>query len=87
MTDKAGAEPSDRLRAALAGQLPMRDLDAAERAALNRALGERVDHAVATTEWNLPPLQGSVRHVALDERGYLREYHPDGSVTDLPGPA
>jgi len=87
MTDQADAKPSDRISAALAGELPMKDLDAAERAVLHETIGQRLAHAVATTRWDLTSLPKPVRHVALDEHGHLREYHPDGSVTDLPGHA
>ena len=87
MTDEADIKPSDRIRAALSGHLPMRDLDDAERTALNDIISERVSRAVTTTPWDFATAPTVVRNVALDEHGHLREYHPDGSVTDLPGPA
>jgi hypothetical protein len=74
-------QPSDRVRAALVDDLPMRDLTAAEAVEMNVLLNARIADAVATTTWDIAagPLPGS--HVAVDDAGRLVEYHPDGATT------
>jgi hypothetical protein len=62
----------------------MRDPNAAERAVLHETIGERVAHAVATTEWDFTSAPRVVRHVAIDASGHLHDHHPDGTVTELP---
>src|SRR3954464_2476495 len=72
-----------RVEAALAGELPDRDLTAEERAVLSAELDTSIPEAARTTSFGARLAARGVTAVALDDDGVLTRYHPDGTTSAL----
>jgi hypothetical protein len=72
-----------RVEAALAGDLPLRDLTGAERSAVNAEIDAGISHAARTVSFGEVLAARGVTTVALDPHGHLVRHHPDGTSTTL----
>jgi len=73
-----------RVLAVLAGDLPLRDLNAAERLVANAELDVAIQERARAVSFGASLASEGVTTVALDETGALVEYRPDGSKVLLP---
>lgn len=74
-----------RVEAALAGQLPERELSAEEMTVFNAELDASISEAARTISFGEVLAARGVTTVALDDKGVLTRYHPDGTSEPLPG--
>lgn len=74
-----------RVEAALAGQLPERELTAEEMTVFNAELDASISEAARTISFGEVLAARGVTTVALDDQGVLTRYHPDGTSEPLPG--
>lgn len=72
-----------RVEAALAGELPERDLTADEQTVFNAELDASISQAARSVSFGEVLAARGVTTVALDEKGVLTRYHPDGTVSPL----
>lgn len=72
-----------RVEAALAGELPERDLTVEERTVFNAELDVSLADAASRTSFGEVLAARGVTTVALDADGQLRRYHPDGTSSPL----
>jgi len=72
-----------RVEAALAGELPERDLTGEERAVLDAEIDAAVSEAARATSFGEVLAARGVTTVALDDDGVLTRYFPDGSTSPL----
>jgi len=72
-----------RVEAALAGELALGELTAAERLVANAELDVRIQERAQATSFGERLAAEGLTTVALDESGALVEFHPDGSRTLL----
>ena len=72
-----------RVEAALAGELPERDLTAEERTVFNAELDASISQAARNISFGEVLAARGVTTVALDEKGVLTRYHPDGTTSPL----
>jgi ParD-like antitoxin of type II bacterial toxin-antitoxin system len=72
-----------RVEAALSGELPERDLTASERTVFNGELDAAISEAVRTLRFGDVLAARGVTTVALDDKGSLTRYHPDGTTSQL----
>jgi hypothetical protein len=72
-----------RVEAALAGELALGELAAAERLVANAELDVRIQERAQATSFGERLASEGLTTVALDESGALVEFHPDGSRTML----
>lgn len=72
-----------RVEAALAGELPERDLTAEERTVFNAELDVSIADAASRASFGEVLAGRGVTTVALDSDGQLRRYHPDGTSSPL----
>ena len=72
-----------RIEAALAGELPERDLTAEERAVFNAEVDAAVSEATRRISFGEVLAARGVTTVALDDSGVLTRYHPDGTTSPL----
>lgn len=72
-----------RVEAALAGDLPERDLTAEERAVFSAELDTAISETARTTSFGRRLARSGVTTVALDDDGVLTRYHPDGTTSPL----
>jgi hypothetical protein len=72
-----------RVEAALTGELPERDLSAAERTVFNAELDASISAAARTISFGEVLAARGVTTVALDDKGALTRYHPDGTTSPL----
>jgi hypothetical protein len=72
-----------RVEAALAGELPERELTAEERTVFNAELDVTVAEKARTVHFGEVLAGRGVTTVALDENGVLTRYHPDGTSSPL----
>ncbi len=72
-----------RVEAALAGQLPERDLSAEERAVFNAELDASLSEAARKVSFGNVLAARGVTTVALDKDGVLTRYYPDGTTSPL----
>lgn len=72
-----------RVEAALAGQLPMRELTAEESIVVNAEISAAIEENLASTHFGDELAAEGITTVALDESGNLVEYRPDGSTSIL----
>jgi len=75
-----------RVEAALAGQLPMRELTSEEGAVFNAEVAAAIEENLAVTHYGQERVAEGLTTVALDEGGNLVEYRPDGSTVRLTDP-
>ena len=75
-----------RVEAALAGQLPMRELTSEEGAVFNAEVEVAIEENLAVTHYGRELAAEGLTTVALDEGGNLVEYRPDGSTVRLNDP-
>lgn len=73
-----------RVEAALAGQLPMRELTAEEGVAFNAEVSAAIEENLAATHYGQTLAAEGVITVALDDHGQLLTYLADGTSTILP---
>ncbi len=76
-----------RIEAALSGELPLAELNDAERLVANAELDVRVQERAQATNFGERLAAEGVTTVALDENGALVEYRPDGTTSVLSDPA
>ena len=69
-----------RIAEAVRGQLPLSDLSADERLVANIEIDAAVRERAAGTSFGRSVLKADLTAVALDEKGELVEFRPDGSV-------
>jgi hypothetical protein len=74
---------NERIRQAIAGELPWTDLDAAEKAVANAALDAAIREAAASTSLAQELLESGQSAIVLNAAGALVSLHPDGSSTYL----
>lgn len=72
-----------RVEAALAGELPERELTAEERAVFSAELDTAISETARTTSFGERLASSGVTTVALDDDGVLTRYHPDGTTSPL----
>jgi hypothetical protein len=72
-----------RVEAALAGELPERDLTAQERVTFNAELDASISESVRAISFGEVLASRGVTTVALDASGRLTRYHPDGTTSEL----
>jgi hypothetical protein len=72
-----------RVEAALAGELPERDLTVEERTVFNAELDASISQAARTLRFGDVLASRGVTTVALDEKGALIRYHPDGTTSPV----
>ncbi|MCW2571909.1 MAG: hypothetical protein JWO88_1967 [Frankiales bacterium] len=72
-----------RVEAALAGELPERDLTVEERTVFNAELNAAISEAARAVSFGEVLATRGVTTVALDESGVLTRYHPDGTTSVL----
>lgn len=72
-----------RVEAALAGELPERELTSEERAVFNAELDVAVADKARAVHFGEVLAGRGVTTVALDENGVLTRFHPDGTSSPL----
>jgi ParD-like antitoxin of type II ParDE toxin-antitoxin system len=72
-----------RVEAALAGELPERELTAEEQAVFSAELDTAISEAARATSFGQRLSARAVATVALDDDGVLTRYHPDGTTSPL----
>jgi hypothetical protein len=72
-----------RVEAALAGELPERDLSSEERTVFNAELDASISEAARTLRFGDALATRGVTTVALNDKGELTRYHPDGTTSPL----
>lgn len=72
-----------RVEAALAGELPECDLTAEERTVFNAELDASISEAARSVSFGEVLAARGVTTVALDDKGVLTRYHPDGTTSPL----
>jgi hypothetical protein len=72
-----------KVEAALAGELPLGELDAAEGAVFNAEITAALEESLADSDYGAVLAARGVTTVALDEDGRLVQYRPDGTSTVL----
>lgn len=68
-----------RVEAALAGDLPLADLTAAERTVVNAEIDAAIQERLNATHFGRELAARGIVTVALDDDGNLVEYRPDGT--------
>jgi hypothetical protein len=72
-----------KVEAALAGELPLGELDAAEGAVFNAEITAALEESLADSDYGAVLAARGVTTVALDEDGRLVQYRPNGTSTVL----
>jgi hypothetical protein len=72
-----------RVEAALAGELPERDLTPDEQTVFNAELDASISQAARGISFGEVLAARGVTTVALNEKGVLTRYHPDGTISPL----
>src|SRR4051794_37069484 len=72
-----------RVEAALAGELPERELFPEERAVFSAELDTSISEAARSTSFGTRLTARGITTVALDDDGVLTRYHPDGTTSAL----
>jgi hypothetical protein len=72
-----------RVEAALAGELPERELTADERVAFNAELDASISESARAINFGEVLASRGVTTVAIDDAGRLTRYHPDGTTSAL----
>lgn len=75
----------NRIEAALAGQLPLRELTRDELVAFNTAVNEAIERRLAIIDWQAMLSRRGLYSVGMDEHGQIVVYPPD-SVYPTAGP-
>ncbi|MGO4256887.1 TA system antitoxin ParD family protein [Marmoricola sp. RAF53] len=73
----------NRVEEALAGRVPLADLDANEAVTFNAEVSASVEELLAATHYGEELAAEGITTVALDESGNLVQYRPDGSSSVL----
>ncbi|MGB2919282.1 MAG: hypothetical protein WA944_19310 [Mycobacterium sp.] len=74
-----------KVEAALAGDIPMRDLSDEEGVVFNAEISAVVQETLAGTDYGAVLAARGVTTVALDDAGEIVQYRPDGSTESLDG--
>lgn len=74
-----------KVEAALAGDIPMRDLSDEEGVVFNAEISAVVQETLAGTDYGAVLAARGVTTVALDDAGEIVQYRPDGSTERLDG--
>ncbi|MGV0812869.1 hypothetical protein ABQF34_12995 [Mycolicibacterium boenickei] len=72
-----------KVEAALAGDIPLRDLTDEEGAVLNAEIAASIEESLARTDYGATLAARGITTVALDENGEIVQYRPDGSTAVL----
>ncbi|OJZ74677.1 hypothetical protein BRW65_08195 [Mycobacterium paraffinicum] len=72
-----------RVEAALAGEMPLRDLSAVEGVVFNAEIAAAVEESLANTHYGKTLAARGITTVALDDNGDIVQYRPDGSTALL----
>ena len=78
-----GSAGKERIVQALAGTLPLHQLDEGEQLVVNAELDADINARAAATQFGPVLARGGITTVALDEHGVLTRYHPDGTTSPL----
>ncbi|MCV7199087.1 TA system antitoxin ParD family protein [Mycobacterium angelicum] len=70
-----------RVEAALAGRLPLRELTVEEGVVFNAEISAAIEESLAHSNYGQALAQRGVTTVALNDAGELVEYQPDGTST------
>ncbi len=70
---------SDRVTAAMEGDLPLKDLTSEELSVVNARLDANIASAVVAARFGPSLNAAGFNTVSLDERGRMVEHRPDGS--------
>ena len=74
-----------RVEAALAGDIPLRDLDAEQGVVFNAEITAGIEESLARTDYGDVLAGRGITTVALNEDGDLVQYRPDGTSAVLGG--
>jgi hypothetical protein len=74
-----------RVEAAMAGQLPLRDLTLEEAVVFNAEIATGIEESLARADYGRALAARGVTTVALDDDGDIVEHHPDGTSVVLTG--
>ena len=74
-----------RVEAALAGRIPLRDLDAEQGVVFNAEITAGIEESLARTDYGDVLAGRGITTVALNEDGDLVQYRPDGTSAVLGG--
>lgn len=74
-----------KVEAALAGDIPMRDLSDEEAVVFNAEISAVVQESLTGTDYGAVLAARGVTTVALDDAGEIVQYRPDGSTVRLDG--
>jgi hypothetical protein len=86
MADVRGTAHRARVESALAGNVPLRDLDERERTAVNDEIAERIRRGAAAAHFGDDLAAAGMTTVSMDDQGRLVERRPDGSTSILSNP-
>ncbi|WP_374025859.1 hypothetical protein [Mycobacterium sp. HNNTM2301] len=72
-----------KVEAALAGEMPLRDLSAAEGVVFNAEIAAAVEESLANTHYGKTLAARGITTVAVNDNGDIVQYRPDGSTALL----
>lgn len=72
-----------KVEAALAGDIPLRELTAEEGAVFDAEIAASIEESLARADYGTTLAARGITTVALDEDGQILQYQPDGSTTVL----
>ncbi|WP_454790268.1 TA system antitoxin ParD family protein [Mycolicibacterium lutetiense] len=72
-----------KVEAALAGEIPLRELTAEEGAVFDAEIAASIEESLARADYGATLAARGITTVALDEDGEIVQYRPDGSTTVL----
>ncbi|MFV8051873.1 TA system antitoxin ParD family protein [Mycobacterium sp. 48b] len=75
-----------KVEAALAGDIPLRELTAEEGAVFDAEIAASIEESLARADYGKTLAARGITTVALDENGNVVQYRPDGSTAALARP-
>ncbi|CAA0138282.1 Uncharacterised protein [Mycolicibacterium vanbaalenii] len=75
--------PRRKVEAALAGDVPLRDLTVEEGVVFNAEIGAAIQETLASADYGALLAARGITTVALDDDGEIVQYRPDGSTARL----
>ena len=72
-----------KVEAALAGDIPLRELTAEEGAVFDAEIAASIEESLARADYSKTLAARGITTVALDENGDIVQYRPDGSTAAL----
>ncbi|SEH77134.1 ParD-like antitoxin of type II toxin-antitoxin system [Mycolicibacterium rutilum] len=72
-----------KVEAALAGDLPLRELTSEEGVVFNAEIAAAIEENLARTDYGATLAARGVTTVAIDDNGDIVQYRPDGSIAVL----